>query len=132
MKILQQEDFKNAEILYEEERLPLINRETMFYAGIYCILATAEKYEKHISIYKKIEKIRLDDFKKYSSKLKKLLGSARFPNQKFERICRFANWWENSYLPEEIMYDVNNGRKKEFELRNRFTEEAPGIGYKGC
>jgi len=49
--IIQPKDFKNAEILYNEEKLSLINRETMFYAGIYCILATAEKYEKYIYIH---------------------------------------------------------------------------------
>lgn len=133
--ILTAKDFENARILYEKEKIFPINKENMFRAGIYCILSAAEKYQKHKSIYNELIENKIDtpeNIKKNREKLISIVRKARFPNQKSERIYKFALWWLESDLPGKIIEDVNNNRENEFELRNRFAEEAPGIWYKGA
>jgi len=132
---LTEKDFEYAKILYEGEKIHPVNEENMFRAALYCVLSAAEKYKKHREVYETLLEAKLDTPKKIKAnkeKLRNLIRKIRFPNLKTERIYNFALWWLESSLPREILEDIESGRRRGFELRNRLAEEAPGIGYKGA
>jgi len=130
---LTEEDFKNAQILYEEEKIYPINEETMFRAGLYCILSAAEKYSKSRFVYQMFHMHMLDTPSRIISnreKMKELVKKLRFPNMKEKHVYKFALWWPKTSIPSKIIEDIKHGRKNEFNLRNRLAEEAPGMSYK--
>lgn len=133
--LLTAEDFKNAKILLEQERINPVNKENIFRAGIYCILSAAEQYQRHARIFERLLEEKLDTPERIINNKERLAGmlkSTRFPNTKIERIRKYALWYPESDLPQKIIDDINNCRKDEFTLRNRLAEEAPGIWYKGA
>jgi thermostable 8-oxoguanine DNA glycosylase len=133
--ILTKEDFKNTKILFEQEKISPINEETMFRAGLYCILSAAEQYKRQIQFYNTLLKENLDTPKNIRDSrqtLAEVLRNTRFPNTKTKRVYDFALWWPKSNLPRKLVEDIDNGRQYEFPLRNRLAEEAPGIWYKGA
>lgn len=128
-------DLANAKLLLEEEIIENITENEIFKAGIYCILAQAERYDKQIKIYRRLLGNKLDSpegILKEKNKLHYILKKAHYPNMKESRIKEFAQWWMKTGIPHTIMEDVSNSRKKGFELRNALAEEAPGIGYKSA
>ncbi len=131
---LTERDFYNAKKLMEKERVqPPITEEKMFAAAIDCMLAVSEKEEKRKKVFADLSKVDLlspEEIIKRPYDLKEVLKPTRFPKRKFEYIRKFAEWWKNSEFPEDVLKDIANGREREFELRNRFAEEAPGIGHK--
>ena len=132
---LAEEDLRKAERLLAEERVYPVTYENMFCVGIYCILSAAEKYTKCKTAYQKILSDGLNTPSRIVSRREDLgeaLAKLRFPNTKRDRVYRFALWWSKSFLPEQILKDINLGKKEEFRLRNRLAEECPGIWYKGA
>lgn len=131
--ILTDEDFKNARILYEEEKIHPVNEENMFRAGLYCILSSAENFKKQKSIYDEFLETKLDrpeSIKGDKEKFKQIIKKTRFPNRKEKYVWSFAVWWPESDIPRKILDDIGDGREKEYEIRNEFAENAPGISYK--
>lgn len=132
---LTRKDFENARLLLKRELISPINQENMFRAGLYCILSAAEKYSKHNAIYYELLENEIDTPDAILSnkrELTEIIQRARYPNAKEKHIRKFASWWLESDLPDEIMIDIYAEKKKEFALRNRLAEEAPGIWYKGA
>jgi len=131
---LTEEDIRNAMELYEMELIDPINKGTMFLAGVYCILSICEKHEKYTSVFDRVkEKFHTpEDIINNRSLLRKVIKPIIFPNRKAEYLYKFSVWWKNTDLPEEIIEDIQNGRKREFELRDEIAEEAPGMSYKNA
>ena len=117
------------------------DKKNMFRAGLYTIIAATELYTKHLKIYNHFLECGLDNptaiirAQKPSCiacALDELTSKMRFPNEKRKRVVGYAKWWQKSDLPNRIIKDVHNGRKKEFELRNEFAKECPGMALKGA
>ena len=133
---LNSEDFRNIENFLEREHISLTEYE-MYNAGNYCILSAVQNSSTHQKIYKELifsdfntpDKI-IEGFENSFDDIYKILKIANFPNQKMERIYNFAHWWKDSDLPKEVLYDAQNGREEEFNLRNQLAKEAPGLGLK--
>lgn len=133
--IVSQKDYANAKLLLEQERISPLNLEEMFKAGIYCILAQAERYDKQIKIYRRIlrEGIKSPETVFLNKKeLHRILKESHYPNMKEKRIGGFAAWWSDAHLPSRILKDALNGHNEGVELRNSFAEEAPAMSYKSA
>lgn len=132
---LSKEDYKNAKLLLEQERINPLTWDEMFNAGIYCILAQAERYDKQIKIYRRLLRDGITSpgavFKK-RKEFQSIIKDSHFPNMKKERIERFAAWWADDALPYLILKDVSNGHKNGIPLRNTFAETAPAMSYKSA
>lgn len=128
-------DYENAKLLLEQERINPLTLDEMFKAGIYCILAQAERYDKQIRIYRRFLKYELTSpvsiFQK-RDKLHAILKESHYPNMKEERIKNFAGWWIVAAIPHVILKDTLNGHKRGVELRNGFAEIAPAMSYKSA
>jgi thermostable 8-oxoguanine DNA glycosylase len=132
---LTKEDFDKAQKIWNEERISPVDEQNMFLAGLYCILSATESYKRHTFIYKGLLAKDLDNPESITNnkqRLDRAVRKTRFPNVKARRIYDFASWWPQSDLPGRIVEDVHNGRKDEFNLRNQFADEAPGLWYKGA
>jgi len=131
------EDLKVARALCETQLLNPLTAESMFTAGIYSILSVAERYDKHTLVYNDMMNNGLNAPEEIINRpgdVKDIVRVARFPKQKIDRITRFARWWERDggSFSRDVLDDVANGRNREFELRNRLAESAPGIAYKAA
>lgn len=132
---LSQKDYENAKLLLEQERIRPLNKEEMFKAGIYCILAQAERYDKQIKIYQRLLQTGIESPEKVfqnEGKLHSILKQSHFPNMKEERIKKFAGWWADDVLPNLILKDALNGHNNGIELRNTLAESAPSLSYKSA
>jgi len=129
------EDYENAKLLLEQERINPLTLDEMFKAGIYCILAQAERYDKQIKIYRRLLKEGIISpvsvFEK-NKELNGILKKSHYPNMKGERIKNFAGWWITADTPRAILKDALNGHNKGVELRNGFAEVAPAMSYKSA
>jgi hypothetical protein len=114
-------DFENARILLDQEKLKQFTVPELFKAGIYCILAQAERYDKQINIYRKLLNAGIDSpgavFQK-KNKLRNILKKTHYPNLKETRIKNFSGWWVGAAIPHAILKDIGNGRNKGVKLRN--------------
>lgn len=129
------EELVNARLLLEEERIEEVTNNEIFKAGIYCILAQAERYDKQIKIYRRFLSKGLDSPESIWTKkgqIHHILKKAHYPNEKERRIKNLAQWWTGAAVPHLIVIDVGNGRKRGIELRNALAGRAPGIGYKSA
>lgn len=127
------EDIKNAELLFEDELLDEINLDTFFKASIYCILAQAERYDKQLKIYRKLliyDCCSPTTILEKPELLNTIVKNSHFPNLRITRINNFTKWYKESKIPHDIIRDANNGKKKGVEFRNLLAENAPSIGYK--
>ena len=129
-------DFENIEDFLEREHIQLTEHD-MYNAGNYCILSAVQNNSTHQRMYKEMILSNFDNpdnviegFENSFEDIYKILKIANFPNQKMERIYKFAHWWKKSNLHKEILYDAKNGREEEFKLRNQLAKEAPGLGLK--
>lgn len=147
-RILTQSEFDELKIYYSQESLEQIlpadsslikkaNINNLFRVGLFSLLSASEMYVKQKRVYDNLTTNYLDipetilDIKNYQD-LKLLVNDAIFPNKKEKVIFKFAEWWQEneSSLPEILLEDIANGRKKEIILRDKFAEQTPGFGYK--
>ena len=130
---LSPEDFENAWKLYEAEKINPLTRENMFKGGIYSILSSRENYQKQMIVFNRLMNNGLDNpesILRDDKRLRNIVRKSGFYNQKIEAIYRLSHAWPKSNLPEEILKDSENGRKKGFDLRERIDREVYGMGYK--
>ncbi len=130
---LSSKDFENAWKLYEAEKINPLTRENMFKGIVYSILSSRENYQKQMMVFNRLMDHGLDNPESILGNEKKLRGIVRksgFHNQKIDAIYRLSQAWPKSNLPEDILEDSENGRKKGFELRERIDKEVYGMGYK--
>lgn len=135
IKNLTEKDFRDAELLLQQELINEFTWEEIFRAGIYCILAQAERYDKQIKIYRKLLTYGFTaplDYIKNPDGLRNIIRFCHYPNSKLDRITKFSKWYlKEKYLPRLLIHDITvNNRVFEKEIRNQFAEEAPSIGYK--
>ncbi len=132
--ILSEYDLEIGRVLFEKEKVFPVTRETMFCAGVKCIISAVEKYRK----YEKVYEILKAEFNTPArmigrrNELKEIVRRLRFPNRKFKFLVDFAGWYSRTDIPEKIIEDIKLGRRNEFKLRDRIAREAPGIWYKGA
>lgn len=132
---LNEKDYSNAKLLLEQEHISPLNKEEMFRAGLYCILAQAERYDKQIRIYRRLLDDGIDTpdaIIKKKEQLHLILKRSHFPNMKEERITGFAAWYAEDALPYLIMNDASNGHKNGVKMRNKLAETAPAMSYKSA
>lgn len=128
-------DIVKGKKIHKKEQVFPINEETMFHAGLYCILSASETYTKQMRTYNDLIRYGLDVPRKIVNDkegLEYVLRIARFPNQKSARVYDFAAWWLESNLPDKIIKDVGKNRRDEFKIRNELAEDCPGLSYKGA
>lgn len=135
--VFSQNDLEDALALYDEQLISPLTAESMFLNGLYCILSVAERFDKHTRVYKEMLRNGLDTPESVIAgreRVEKVVSVSRFPNQRASRIHRYALWWsdEGMAFSSDVLDDVANGRKLEFDLRNRLAEEAPGLSYKAA
>lgn len=135
--VLTDSDMENALALYNKQLVHPLTNEKIFSACLYSLLSVAENYAKHTAVYESMMHNGLDrpyEIIRRPRDLNAIVRVARFPNVKEDRITRLAQWWtrDGKSFPDDVLDDVSNGREREFELRNRLAEEAPGIAYKAA
>ncbi len=133
---LKEEDFENIDEFLKREHIEL-NEYEMYNAGNYCILSAVQDNSTHQRVYRDLIYEGFDtpdniiqDSENFYNKLYDVIKIAHFPNQKTERIVKFAHWWKETDLHRDILHDAENGRENEFHLRNKLAKEAPGLGLK--
>lgn len=132
---LTEKDFRIGAKVVENELLEEVSEKTLSEAIIYCILSTTEIYWKQIEVYNELKKNQLLQPNKILNKperIKDIVSRARFPNQKIDRILRFARWVQDTDILSRIVLDSNSGKEKEFLLRKQLSEECPGISFKAA
>jgi len=118
-----------------ESELIVPTNKNLFRAGICCIIAAAEQYKRAVKFYERLIKEELDTpsrIEENPKDLREVLRTIHYPNEKIKRIQRFAYEWPRSGIAKKLRHDINNGRKEEFNLRNKIAEEAPGLSYKSA
>ncbi|MBI4145524.1 hypothetical protein HY493_04970 [Candidatus Woesearchaeota archaeon] len=113
-----------------------VTSETLFQGAMFSVLAARQDYPMHVSTYAMLLAEGFGDPRKlwtdrHSLALRSCLSKLNGPNQKRQRLVMLAGWWMRSEMPDMIVEDCNDGKKKEFELGDKFAETAPGIWYKG-
>jgi thermostable 8-oxoguanine DNA glycosylase len=110
--------------------------DNLFKGCLFYILSAAQDYSNNIRVYKELESNNLVNPYEIldpinNNALTNILDTARFNNNKKERVFKFADWWINSEIPEGVIIEACDKKlhKYEFELRDDLTR-APGIGPK--
>ena len=133
---LKKHDWKKATEIYQKEIIPRpLDKQNMFLAGTYSILSAAQDYQNQIKGFKKMLDFNLStpqDIIDDKDKLRHILRTVRYPNQKTKRIHNLATLFldDNFDIFEKIIEDSNNGREYEFELRDEVAKTVPGLGIK--
>jgi len=125
-------DLKFAQECVNNELLSELNFKTMFNSGIYVILAAVTDYTKQKEIYDKLQLESFDTPKAFLENdlsVKEIVSSAHYPNSKFSYVMNFARYWNNEVC-DEFLEDIQNGREKEFELRDKLLNDVKGIAKK--
>lgn len=111
----------------------------IFPAFVYSILSAAQNTSQLVRVFDRIKRSNLMDpdamIAADEAKIKGLLSTTHFPNQKFNRFVKFREWWlkeENACLIFEICANSNQGGLAHTRnLRNRLVNaECAGVGYK--
>jgi thermostable 8-oxoguanine DNA glycosylase len=128
-----QNDLENERILYERERIFPLTDERMFSVGCRCIMSAQENWIKLDVLYQQLLDSGLSTPQAIitnADETAEITRQHRFGSVISKRVYDFAQWWGTTDLPSRIRYDVDNGRKKEFELRDEIELNAPGMGWK--
>ncbi len=115
------------------ENLSKIDKGSLFLAGIYSILSNSQDFPTHYRTYCRMIDKGLDTPESILARQKDLwnvIRITRFPNKKKKFMNSLADSWLDSSIPEEILDDVNNGRKKGMHLRNLLADNVNGLGLK--
>jgi thermostable 8-oxoguanine DNA glycosylase len=132
-----QEDLETERILYEMERIFPLTDKRMFSSGCRCIMTTLESWKKLDILYQELLDRKLTTPQaiiRNADETGEITRKHRLGSVMSGRVYDFAQWWETTDLPKKIRYDVNHGRKNEFELRDEIArkspKKAPGMGWK--
>lgn len=126
-------DIEKGKRILKFEKLSEATSDSVFAAGIYCILSSREFFKKQVAVYHNLEinnmitpKSILDDTKK----LRECVAHIRAPNQTHDRLIGYAYWWTHSDIPKRLIKDANNGHDNGIYFRNKLAAEVPGVGLK--
>jgi hypothetical protein len=129
-------DFIRGNLLKKEESIDPLNPDTLFKAAVYTLLSASEDYERQVATYHALLKSHLDtpdSILTFPGLVSRIIHShASFRNQKVKRLNGLASWWKNSDFADELIEDVNDGKTKEFELRDKLAGKngPPGLADK--
>ena len=128
-------DISNGEKLYQSVQIKNINKKTILQAFVFSFFSRADLLQKNESVYKALIKEGFDELEKAcqnGASLTKIINNARYPNESFMDYVSFLNWFH--YLEadfyKELIEDINQDRKREFEIRNKIAQKVPGINLK--
>lgn len=130
---LSREDFRQAEIMYQQEAVQPLSSANLFRAAMYCLLSARENYIKQLSIYQTLLHHGYDNPERVvgaDGGLSRILGKTMYPVQKENRLRKLAQWWQETDFVREVLQDLSRGREKEFSLRNHLAERRLGLSYK--
>lgn len=130
-----EQDYEQAQILYDLEKIEPLTSENMFRGALYCILTSKETYPNLIKVYNTLLTQGMDNPSSILSKPHKITDIARkagYPAKKEKFLKGIAEWWQKTDLPEQIIADIGDKCEREFELRNEIAKpsQAPGMGLK--
>jgi len=141
--LLTQEDIKNGEKFYNEEKVSSLDNIEFFQKGVESILSRAEKFIKQKRLFNILLENNFDTPQNIINnvdKLKNLFENSNYkpvyPKEAVKKIFGFSNWWLKSSLPEEIIRaKEGNDEKSGIEFRDRMAnlkspDKAPGMGPK--
>jgi thermostable 8-oxoguanine DNA glycosylase len=125
---------KGRELL-RTETVTNATRDTVFQVGIHCIISASERWSNANAVHGRLMQNGFghpNHAAKNPRKLQSLLEGTRWPRRKFKYVTDFISWWSETAIPQEIVNDLLDGRRREFELRNALAKSAPGISYKSA
>lgn len=128
-------DIDRAHAIREREVIRNIDANSVFRAGVYCITLISERWQTAENVYGQLMRRGFttpDTVTRNVGLLRRNLKGTRWPMKKYNFVQDFASWYVSSELPVEIMRDMSNGRDREFELRDRLVDSAPGMGPKSA
>ncbi len=126
-------DKKYTQIILKDEAIDPLDRQNILNGAIYAILSARETYGQLKKVHDAINRDNLLEQenvlsnKQKISSLVKILG---YGNSKSRYILEFIDWWVASDFPERLIRDAQNGRSREFELRDELVASAKGMGPK--
>lgn len=126
-------DIEKGKKILKFEQLKVVDSDSVFAAGVYCILSSREYFEKQVKVYRTLEINNLltsTAILADTKKVRKSISSIRAPNQTLDRLIGYAYWWNHSQIPIHLVKDANNGHDKGLFLRNKLANEVPGMGLK--
>ncbi|MGV8141184.1 MAG: hypothetical protein ACP5NW_01945 [Candidatus Woesearchaeota archaeon] len=131
--IITEDDIRSSEKLKSKEYITPLNSDNLFRGAVYTMLATKERYTRQVAMYNKLLLRGLDN---PDAILQKHLDVATIVKGlgKTDYLMNLSRWWLKSYIAADIIADINNGRKDEFNIRNRIAKDkdASGLSYKGA
>jgi thermostable 8-oxoguanine DNA glycosylase len=127
---------QRAQHYYDLHLITDLNKYTLFQCSMFSVLAARQDYKNHVKTYARLLSHGYGDPAKIVADQKtlhwhRLTSGLSAPNQKRKYLIGLANYFLKSPLPAEIVADATNGQHREFELRDQFAREAPGIADKG-
>lgn len=128
-----EKDIEKGKKILEFERLSSVTSDSVFAAGIYCILSSREFFEKQVQVYHNLEinnMITPRNILNDTKKLRDCVSSIRAPNQTHDRLIGYAYWWTHSDIPKRLIRDATNGHDSGIFFRNKLAKEVPGVGLK--
>lgn len=128
-------DILNGKELYKSVHVKNINKETILKTFVFSLFSRADLLQKNEIIYNALIKQGFENLDKACQNpalLTKIVNNARYPNESNRDYVSFLNWFHRlePNFCEELIEDVNQGRKREFEIRNKIAKKVPGISLK--
>jgi len=124
--------FQNAELLFERERVTPLSETNMFRAGVYAILSPREQYKKLLRICRELfvdEKLVTPEIVLENKPILERILSTTMKGR-MSRVTDFSQWWIDQDFYQQLNDDLQDGGKKEEELRDLLDTTAPGMGLK--
>lgn len=126
-------DIEKGRKILQAEKLKVVDLDSVFASGVYCILSAREFFEKQVKVYRNLQINNLLTSKAVLSDTKKVrecISSIRAPNQTLDRLIGYAYWWNHSDIPKRLIADANNGHDNALYFRKKLADEVPGMGLK--
>jgi len=128
-------DILNGKELYRSVHVKNINKETILQTFVFSIFSRADLLQKNQFIYNALIKQGFENLDKACQNpalLTKIVNNARYPNESKRDYVSFLNWFHRlePNFCEELIEDVKQGQKREFEIRNKIAKSVPGISLK--
>jgi thermostable 8-oxoguanine DNA glycosylase len=130
-------DIEKARDRLKAELVTDPNPNSMFNVAILSILEGAERRRKAELTAQNLIESGFDNPQRIvecRDQMPEALYHTRWYNVRADRIVGFSEWWiagnSSARIMREIIHDMDDGRKREFELRDAIAKEAPGMERK--
>ncbi|MFH1212106.1 MAG: hypothetical protein V1659_04230 [Candidatus Woesearchaeota archaeon] len=126
-------DLLRAAQLYKQELVSPLDTETLFEAGLYCLLSQGLQHRQQFRIFSRLLHEGFgtpDGIKAGFVPLRIILSRVKYPIRLNNLVQAYASWWLHSSLPARIIEDAQGEKESGVTLRNMVAEQAPGLGLK--